>query len=330
MQASLAHPVHQENHNFGRLAADALRTHSLSPLPGMPDWHRSQTPSRMGPTPPRTPGRDALLQVTPERKPLGSRYTGPALVELEEDIDEHSHDIEFALFKLTIREQMIREFHEEAVTLEINLVRTEHGSKMDPAALKLLVTEHELNMEGLRRQKEEKRREIVDAERTRRKAELRQHVLAQKATAGLQRQAGPGNAHSLQNPKLNRAPATWGPAKQALGTSTSAPPVAVEAEVERTFTPTIEVSGPVGSAAGKKKQKNASKASKKVVAPRTSMPDQPSRPADENIFRPPSPPNLKKPTVEEVSDEESRRPPQREIRLGGHPQRQQVRLCRFT
>ena len=103
----------------------------------MPDCFRPHTPNRAPPTPSYTPGPTALFGET---KPLGTRYTGPVLI--EENKNESTDDADFAKFKMLIREQMIREFHEEAATLEIDLVRKEHEVKLKADAVKALVAGH--------------------------------------------------------------------------------------------------------------------------------------------------------------------------------------------
>jgi len=175
-------PSYLDAPTFARLAnPDAERTNTLSPLPDLPDILRSQTPNRPPSTPTYTPGYTALFGET---KPLGTRYTGPVLI--EENKIESPEDADFAKFKMSIREQMIREFHEEAATLEIILVRKEHEAKLKPDAVKALVAGHELNMEELRRHKEDNRKTLVDAERTKRQNEIRRRNTAPKGMMGTQ------------------------------------------------------------------------------------------------------------------------------------------------
>ena len=92
---------------------------TLSPLPDLPEWLRTRTPNSVPPTPPETQNHKALAGVMSGERPLGIRYISPVLI--EEDNGESLEDTDLVEFKLSIREQMIREFHKEAAELEIIL-----------------------------------------------------------------------------------------------------------------------------------------------------------------------------------------------------------------
>lgn len=300
---------------FSRLALDTERTKSLSPLPELLDCLRSQTPNRIPPTPPYTPGQTALFGET---KPLGTRYTGPVLV--EDNRNENSEDADFAKFKISIREQMIREFHEEAATLEITLVRKEHEAKLKTDAVKALLAAHELNMEELRRQKEDKRKALVEAERTKRQTEIRRRNFTPKSIQ-------PEPNAWLEN--FSQPKGQGKVSKQAAYNNETHPVPVVTAE--RPSTPADVPASSNQSAMGKKetkKQKNA-KSSKKSATSRiqhlnaeTNLPpekqlgrenpaeiDQPSeqktRAKLRGILKDTSARIDMKPTVEEVSDAEA-------------------------
>jgi len=300
-----------------RRVPDADRTKSLSPLPDLPDGFRSQTPNRIPPSPSYTPGYTALFS---EAKPLGTRYTGPVLV--EENKNESPEDADFTKFKMSIREQMIREFHEEAATLEILLVRKEHEAKLEADAIKALVSGHELNMEELRRRKEEKRKATVDAERTKRKAEMRMRNSTPKSTTSMQ----PDLAAHLENFRKEQRRAS----AQAQGLSTANETYRVPDELIEETPADVPTNSnqPETSKTETKKQKKGGKASKKAAASRVQQPNSKTDAAPEKqqngespaeVARPPEqktqakPRGIlkdsstrfdKRPTVEEVSDEE--------------------------
>ena len=241
---------------------------------------------------------------------------------IEENKHESLEDADFAKFKMTIREQMITEFHEEAARQEIMLVRKEHEVKLEADAVKALLSGHELNMEELRRQKEDKRKALVDAERTKRKTEIRRRNFTSKGVTGI----GPDLAtqiESVSHPK----------GRSKLSMQAKQPPVfetqlAPEIVAEEAPTPADVPASSNQSAVGKtetKKQKKAGK-NKKAAASR----EQPGNPkADaplekqEDPEQTVQPPEQKtqtkprgilkdtsfrfdmKPTVEEISDEEA-------------------------
>lgn len=301
---------------FSKQPPDAERTKSLSPLPDLPDYLRPQTPNRTPPTPQYTPGHTALFGET---KPLGTRYTGPILI--EENSSESPDDADFAKFKMSIREQMIREFHEEAATLEIILVRKEHEVKLKPDAVKALVAGHELNMEELRRQKEDKRKALVDAERTKRKTEI---LLRNKSPTGTQ------SATRIENISYPKGQGrASGQGKQPSTNEENSAPAVLSGEASTA----VDVPGGSNqSAIGKKetkRQKNAAKSAKKAPASRLQFPNpgtdvppekqlggedpvENGRPSEQKthgklrgILKDPGPQINRKPTVEEVSDAEA-------------------------
>lgn len=300
-----------------RRVQDADRTKSLSPLPDLPDGFRSQTPTRIPPSPSYTPGYTALFS---EAKPLGTRYTGPVLV--EENKNESPEDADFTKFKMSIREQMIREFHEEAATQEIILVRKEHEAKLEADAVKALVSGHELNMEELRRRKEEKRKTIVDAERTKRKNEMRMRNSTSKGTTSTQ----PDMAAQMENFRKEQRRASA--QAQRLPATNETYPVPDEPTEEAPAEVPTNSNQPTTGKTETKKQKKGGKASKKAAASQVQPPNlkadatakkqqsgegptEVARPPElktqakpRGILKDPSARFDRKPTVEEVSDEE--------------------------
>jgi len=277
----------------------------------MPDGFRSQTPNRIPPTPPYTPGYMTLFGET---KPLGTRYTGPVLV--EENKNENLEDAEFSKFKMSIREQMIREFHEDAAAQEIILVRKEHEAKLEADAVKALVSGHELNMEELRRRKEEKRKALVDAERTKRQTEMRQRNPTPKGTTSAQS----GAAVQIENIRKGQRRVS-GQAQPATTNEIHPVPTVLVEHAPDDVPPNSNQ-----STYGKtetKKQKKTNKSSKKAAAsnPKADVvsekqlnggPAETTRPSElktptkpRGILKDPSTRIDRKPTVEDVSDEEA-------------------------
>lgn len=217
---------------------------------------------------------------------------------------------------MLIREQMIREFHEEAATLEIDLVRKEHEVKLKADAVKALVAGHELNMEELRRQKEDKRKVLVDAERTKRQAEIRRRNPTQPELAM--------RTQTISQPK-GQALAS-GHTKGMSYTINETHPVRAEKE---SAAPDIPGSSNQYGTGKKetKKQKNATKASKKAAGSRVQPPNPETGVPSEKQVNGEDPvqinrsseqkirttklrgilkdPINKKPTIEEVSDAEA-------------------------
>lgn len=120
---------------------------------------------------------------------------------------------------------MIREFHEEAVELEIALVRQEHAANLESSAVKALLACHEVDMEELRQQKEDKRKAIVDAERTKRKAEIRRRALQSKVPALHQPTA---RMALVEKPPLQKAQSSgWGSVRDVVEPRKETPPPAL-------------------------------------------------------------------------------------------------------
>lgn len=299
---------------------------TLSPLPDLPEWLRSRTPNSVPPTPPGTQDHKSLLEAMYGGKSLGTRYTGPVLI--EDDKIESLEDADFAEFKMSIREQMIREFHEEATRLEIILVRKEHEVKLKADAVKALLAGHELNMEELRQMKEDRRKEIVDAERTRRKADIKRRNTGPKDVPGMQGQSsvrmestslrkGPSQDSGSYNAQINRGKQTK---SEAVPPHTTEPRPKSPVVIEQLQTPVTDSvrrnpAQPAGSKTETKKQKNG-KGSKKGAASRMKQPElkndsisdkQPAEPRPVENARQKKEPQTKdqsrlKVTVEEVSD----------------------------
>ncbi|KAL0565574.1 hypothetical protein V5O48_016450 [Marasmius crinis-equi] len=103
------------------------------------------------------------------------RYIGPELVD---DDNESVEAEQFREFKMNVRLDMIRRFHEEAAEADIQLAITIDQANQSGSVTKemtaRLVDDHEQNMLRLRQRKEKERKELVEQERQRRLAEFRQ------------------------------------------------------------------------------------------------------------------------------------------------------------
>ncbi|KAG8216522.1 hypothetical protein J3R82DRAFT_6638 [Butyriboletus roseoflavus] len=130
-----------------------------------------------------------------ENLPLGKRYIGPVIMDeepdpMDEDLLKSKMADEYQQYKISLRIQMIYQFHAEAAEFEIKLVETlltDQGTKESRARA---VQEHETSMMRLREQKEEERKRLCAEERERRREEIRHH-LAQRRSAQ-NREVDPG------------------------------------------------------------------------------------------------------------------------------------------
>jgi hypothetical protein len=119
--------------------------------------------------------------INAESLPLGKRYIGPIIMEEEPDpLDEgllkSKMAAEYQQYKISLRIQMIYQFHAEAAEVEIKLFETllaDEGTKESRARA---VQEHETSMMRLRDQKEEERKRLCAEERERRREEIREHL----------------------------------------------------------------------------------------------------------------------------------------------------------
>ncbi|KAF8881253.1 hypothetical protein BD779DRAFT_1788368 [Infundibulicybe gibba] len=135
---------------------------------------RSIEPAR---APPKRPP-DMSQAVIKARIP-GPSYLGPQLADSE---DMHNEEAEFEKFKMETRITKIWEFHHTAAVADINLIKdifasTKTGSLRKEEDL-MRIAEHERRMTELREVKEQERKDIVEAERQRRRAEIRSRSIA--------------------------------------------------------------------------------------------------------------------------------------------------------
>ncbi|KAF9226419.1 hypothetical protein BS17DRAFT_548549 [Gyrodon lividus] len=124
--------------------------------------------------------------TTIENLPLGKRYIGPVIIEdpdpMDEELFKSKMAADFQEYKVSLRIQMIYQFHAEAAEIEIKLVEmllAEEGTKESRARA---VQEHETSMMLLREQKEEERKRLCGEERERRRETIKHH-LAQARSA---------------------------------------------------------------------------------------------------------------------------------------------------
>ncbi|KAF8157091.1 hypothetical protein B0H34DRAFT_486251 [Crassisporium funariophilum] len=133
-------------------------------------------------------GKPVAAKVRVPQQP----YIGPSLSDHDEPIDEEE---EFEKFKMQTRMQKILEFHEAAARAEVQLSvelyrarKAQNNSKEDAPR----VLEHQRRMVQLQLEKEEQRKAIVKAERTKRRSELRRRPVREAAA--------PQPSHAVLNP----------------------------------------------------------------------------------------------------------------------------------
>ncbi|THU97926.1 hypothetical protein K435DRAFT_777726 [Dendrothele bispora CBS 962.96] len=112
------------------------------------------------------------------------RYIGPEL--LADPTEATDEEAEFEKFKIDIRIQKIREFHDEAAEADIQFMKDiAEARKSKPFTHEQeseRLQKHELDMLKLRKRKEEERKEIVQNERQKKRAELLQRVQSTSAS----------------------------------------------------------------------------------------------------------------------------------------------------
>ncbi|KAJ7207210.1 hypothetical protein GGX14DRAFT_567764 [Mycena pura] len=135
-------------------------------------------------------------QFAPETRTRisGPRYIGPQLT----DHDEAEDEAEFESFKMDTRVAKIREFHAEAAAADIQLAHDIYNARQVSVSTTWRadearrISEHEQRMLELRRAKEYERKEIVRAERHKRRQEIRLRQQLRSTPTG------PGGAESLR------------------------------------------------------------------------------------------------------------------------------------
>ncbi|KAG9311661.1 hypothetical protein JVU11DRAFT_7896 [Chiua virens] len=119
--------------------------------------------------------------INAENLPPGKRYIGPTITEdepdpMDEELLKSKMADDYQQYKISLRIQMIYQFHAEAADIEIKLFETllaDEGTKESRARA---VQEHETSMMHLREQKEEERKRLCAEEREKRRQEMRQHL----------------------------------------------------------------------------------------------------------------------------------------------------------
>ncbi|KIK70118.1 hypothetical protein GYMLUDRAFT_53225 [Collybiopsis luxurians FD-317 M1] len=151
-------------------SSEASRSSAQSSQASSPEWQTKYLASDTSSSSSH-PSTSASSQSRPKSH---GQYIGPQLAsDSEADDDEAS----FEKFKLSTRIKKIREFHEEAaeadirLTLDLDEARRKKSWSKDEEAQR--VRAHEADMFALRERKESERKADVDAERTKRRAELR-------------------------------------------------------------------------------------------------------------------------------------------------------------
>lgn len=113
----------------------------------------------------------------------GPSYIGPYLTDLDDPSDEEA---QFEKFKLETRIKMIAGFHQAAMEADVQLLFSIHQARKAGTSAKgdeaKKVARHERDMILLREQKETERKQLVTAERKKRREEIRQRSTAQRET----------------------------------------------------------------------------------------------------------------------------------------------------
>ena len=122
----------------------------------------------------------------------------------------------FDNFTLVARKQKIREFHKVAETMELELAEQFHAKNYDKKTTLEILKQHELAMEGLRKVKEQERKDMCVAERDRRRTEIGararhktadQHVPVNQAEHSSSFQQKPGEDQMATQPRWRSAKA---------------------------------------------------------------------------------------------------------------------------
>ncbi|KAJ3842262.1 hypothetical protein F5878DRAFT_407290 [Lentinula raphanica] len=156
-------------------SSEASRSSAQSSQTSSPEWHSNKhLASDLSSAPSSRPSTSTSLSSHTRSKSHGI-YIGP---DLTSDTDDE--ETSFEKWKRALRIQKIREFHDDAADADIQLTldidearRTKSWSKEDEAQR---LRAHEVAMLALRERKETERKAAVEAERQRRRAELRQQL----------------------------------------------------------------------------------------------------------------------------------------------------------
>ncbi|KAH7921169.1 hypothetical protein BV22DRAFT_1132507 [Leucogyrophana mollusca] len=198
---------------FETWAAEASLFANPQKNPGEPSSSRLAPPDKMSrqtstastipsPSIPRpnvppqgSPPRSAFKQSPPTMTDT-LRYIGPDLT--EEDTERAEKD--FLQFKLDVRIQMISEFHEEAVLVEIELVQKLSSPDITSDSRRRELQEHQQKMLQLRELKELKRKKLCADERAKRRGEYNRRTPAEVQIAANRLAASREQAEALFAP----------------------------------------------------------------------------------------------------------------------------------
>ncbi|KAH0834889.1 hypothetical protein J3R83DRAFT_10535 [Lanmaoa asiatica] len=141
--------------------------------------------------------------INVENLPLGKRYIGPVISDeepdpMDEELLKSKMADDYQQYKISLRIQMIYQFHAEAAEYEIKLFEmllADEGTKESRARA---VQEHETSMMRLREQKEEERKRLCAEEREKRREEIRQHLAQRRSMQN--REVDPGSKTNPSKP----------------------------------------------------------------------------------------------------------------------------------
>ncbi|KAF8434853.1 hypothetical protein L210DRAFT_3506528 [Boletus edulis BED1] len=134
--------------------------------------------------------------INAEYLPPGKRYIGPVILEeepdpIEEVLLKSKMADEYQQYKISLRIQMIYQFHAEAADVEIKLFESLLAGEGTKESRARAVQEHETSMMRLREQKEEERKRLCAEEREKRREEIRHHLAQRRSTQNREVDSGP-------------------------------------------------------------------------------------------------------------------------------------------
>ncbi|KAJ7509437.1 hypothetical protein B0H11DRAFT_1249638 [Mycena galericulata] len=171
-----------DSSSYGVWSADTSQSSRQSSQTGSPERPpkpslREQT-SFPRPTEPGAPHQPESRASAAHRTRLaGPRYIGPQLTDPDPDDVLGDEEAAFERFKMETRVAKIREFHDEAARADIQLAQDISDARKTSRTWRAdeprRIAEHEARMCELRRVKEEERKEVVRAERHKRREAIR-------------------------------------------------------------------------------------------------------------------------------------------------------------
>ncbi|KAG5641345.1 hypothetical protein DXG03_005458 [Asterophora parasitica] len=168
-----------------------------SPQTGSPEHLSSSSSNKLGyfthhPAMSRPSIDEAPHKRPPDKDPKGkARVRGPTYIgpHLSSPEDTSESEEDFELFKMQTRITKVYEFHQEAAALDAELAIVLHNERSSKKAIWKeyaagRVTEHEKRVLKLQAEKEDERKEIVNAERKKRREEIQRRQMNREHIGG--------------------------------------------------------------------------------------------------------------------------------------------------